>query len=324
MEAEPFQKDHILIKTLNLPGIHPSLFLPAETSAAVLQIEANPRLLKQQFNLKSLASEKAKKIPAAMDDFIESFQRLNLTVCMPSQNRLMLELDGRLSPGSSLGKYLVAPPPLPSVSSFENAEELFILNIPADRPFREYLLRILPGFSTGLEREEHLRRSLVNASSGMIAVSVSFRNSPDATAGERRLVKAVFGLERSSIPDVKKSLDAFPETPFGGLRLIAREKTPEGENILFSRVEDQSIAFFYCGMVQAELQTLMKERKIMLKRNAPFVLHDLKSGSTPVTLECQGEHVLLKIDADREFFRQFPPLIDRPIQQLMMKRGNTL
>ena len=62
----------------------------------------------------------------------------------------------------------------------------------------------------------------------------------------------------------------------------------------------------------------------MLKRNAPFVLHDLKSGSTPVTLECQGEHVLLKIDADREFFRQFPPLIDRPIQQLMMKRGNTL
>lgn len=33
MEAEPFQKDHLLIKTPNLPGIHPPLFLPAETSA---------------------------------------------------------------------------------------------------------------------------------------------------------------------------------------------------------------------------------------------------------------------------------------------------
>lgn len=324
MEAEPFQKDHLLIKTPNLPGIHPPLFLPAETSAVVLKIEADPRLLKQQFNLKSLASEKAKKIPAAMDDFIESFQRLSLTVRMPSQNRIMLELSGRLSRDSNLRKYLAAPPALHSVSSFENAEELFILNIPADRSFREYLLRILPGFSTGLKREEHLRRSLVNASSGMIAASVSFRNHPDATAGDRPLVKAVFGLERSSIPDVKKSLDAFPETPFGGLRLIAREDTAEGENLLFSRIEDQSIVFFYCGMVQAQLQTLMKEKKIMLKRNDPFALHDLKSGKTPVTLECRGEHVLLKIDADKEFFRQFPPLIDKPIHQLMLTHENAL
>ena len=69
-------------------------------------------------------------------------------------------------------------------------------------------------------------------------------------------------------------------------------------------------------MVQAQLQTLMKEKKIMLKRNDPFALHDLKSGNTPVILECRGEHVLLKIDADKEFFRQFPPLIDKPIHQL--------
>lgn len=137
-------------------------------------------------------------------------------------------------------------------------------------------------------------------------------------------MKAVFGLERSSIPDVKKSLDAFPETPFGGLRLIAREDTAEGENLLFSRIEDQSIVFFYCGMVQAQLQTLMKEKKIMLKRNDPFALHDLKSGKTPVTLECRGEHVLLKIDADKEFFRQFPPLIDKPIHQLMLTHENAL
>ena len=323
MEAEPFQKDHLLIKTPNLPGIHPSLFLPAEASGAVLKIEADPRLLKQQFNLKSLASEKAKKIPAAMDDFIESFQRLILTVRVPSQNRIMLDLDGEFSGSGNLKKYLAAPPALRHVSSFESAEELLILNIPADRSFREYLLRILPEFSIRLKREENLRRSLANASSGMIAAGISFRNQ-DTTAGGKPLVKVVFGLERNSIPDVKKSLDAFPETPFGGLRLIARENTAEGENLLFSRIEDQSVVFFYCGMVQAELQTLMKEKKIILKRNYPFAIHDLKSGETPVTLECRGEHVLLKIDADKEFFRQFPPLIDKPIHQLMLTRENAL
>ena len=63
-----------------------------------------------------------------MDDFIESFQWLSLTVRMPSQNRIMLELSGRLSRDSNLRKYLAAPPALHSVSSFENAEELFILS----------------------------------------------------------------------------------------------------------------------------------------------------------------------------------------------------
>lgn len=319
MSVEPTSGNGLIFRSAAAGNVSPKPFTPEADQAAAVEIHAAPALLRRQFTLASLASENARAVPKAADDFLSSFRDLTLTLGMPRQNRIALKLTGTLYPGSPLPRYLANSTPPPAVSAFAGARELFVLNIPADRAFRARLLPLLPRFRNGDRKQETLRTTLIHGSSGRIAVSLAFRADPSATE-KRPLAKAVFGLEQNAVPAVQKALESFPETPFEGLRIIAREKTPSGENVLFARMEKNEAVFYFCGLVQAELQTLLKAKHIALNQKEPFAAYDLSSGQRMISLQCRGDQLCLTLDADREFFRQFPPLIDKPIHALQPDR----
>ena len=320
MSVEPTSRNGLIFRSAALGNISPKPFTPEADQAAALEIHANPALLRRQFTLASLASENARAVPKAADDFLSSFRDLTLTLGMPRQNRIALKLTGTLHPGSPLPRYLAGSPPLPAVSAFAGARELFVLNIPADRAFRARLLPLLPRFRNGDRKQETLRTTLINGSSGRITAALAFRADPSAME-KRPLAKVVFGLEQNAVPALKQALESFPETPFEGLRIIAREKTPSGENVLFARMEKNEAVFYFCGLVQAELQALLKEKRIPLNQKEPFAVYDLSSGKRIVSLQCRGNNVFLNLDADKDFFRQFPPLIDKPLHALHFGMG---
>ena len=318
MNMEPGPGRRLIFRTADLQGMPPEPFTPRAGQKVTLEIRANPSLLRRQFTLASLASGNARSLPTAADDFLSSFRELNFTLGMPAQNRIALHLGGHLTADSSLPRYLENPAPLHAVSAFADAQELFILNIPADRVFRTYLEKLLPHLRGTAGPEKALYREVINASNGRISIAVAF----SGRAGENRrpVAKAVFGLATHASSAVGKTLEAFPETPFGGLRTVAREMTPDREEILFARMEKTGIVFYFCGMVQAELQTLLKEKTIPLDCGEPFAVYDLRAGRKIASLQCRGGRVSLNLDADQAFFRQFPPLIDRPLHALNFKR----
>ncbi len=319
MNMEPGPGSRLIFHTLNLQGVPPEPFTPRADQSVTLEIRANPSLLRRQFTLASLASGHARSLPTAADDFLSAFRELNFTLGMPAQNRIALHLGGRLTADSSLPRYLENPAPLHAASVFADAQELFILNIPADRVFRTYLGKLLPHLRGGTAGpEKALYREVINASNGRISIAVAF--SGKAGENRRPVAKAVFGLATHASSAVGKTLEAFPETPFGGLRTVAREMTPDREEILFARMEKTGIVFYFCGMVQAELQTLLKEKTIPLDCGEPFAVYDLRTGRKIASLQCRGGRVSLNLDADQAFFRQFPPLIDRPLHALNFKR----
>ena len=323
MSVEPTSGNGLIFRSAAMGNVSPKPFTPEADQAAALEIHATPALLRRQFTLASLASENARAVPKAADDFLSSFRDLTLTLGMPRQNRISLNLTGTLFPGSPLPRYLAGPAPLPAVSAFAGARELFVLNIPADRAFRARLLQLLPRFRNGDRKQENLRTNLINGSSGRITAALAFRADPSATE-KRPLAKVVFGLEPNAVPALKQALESFPETPFEGLRIIAREQTLSGENVLFARMEKNEPVFYFCGMVQAELQALLKEKRIPLNQKEPFAVYDLSSGKRIVSLQCSGNRVFLNLDTDKEFFRQFPPLIDKQIHALNFHRAKTV
>ncbi len=320
MSVEPTSGNGLVFRSAAVGNVLPKPFTPEANQTAALEIHATPALLRRQFTLASLASENARAVPKAADDFLSSFRDLTLTLGMPRQNRIALRLTGTLYPGSPLPSYLAGSTPLPAVSAFAEARELFVLNIPADRAFRARLIQLLPRFRNRDRKQETLRTNLINGSSGRITAALAFRADPSATE-KRPLAKVVFGLEPNAVPALKQALESFPETPFEGLRIIAREQTLSGENVLFARMEKNEPVFYFCGMVQAELQALLKEKRIPLNQKEPFAVYDLSSGKRIVSLQCRGNNVFLNLDADKDFFRQFPPLIDKPLHALHFGMG---
>ena len=311
MNLAPYQQNYLILHSQNFPLDISAAFIPPANQTATIELQAYPPILRKQFNLASLASGNARHIPEAADDFLASFRQLNLKIGMPERNRTMMELTGHLLPETSLKRYLKNSTPVDKVAAFSDAQELFVLNLPADKAFRNYFFKLLPLIRHTEAPQDLLRKSIVNGSNGRIYAAVTF--SDKIAAEKYPLVKAVFELLPSALPSPANALNAFPETPFAGLRIIAREKTPDRENVLFARLENHSIVFYYCGMVQAELQMLLNTKTIPLQQNEPFAVYDLRSGEKILSLKGDGNSIVLHLDADNTFFQQFPPLIDQPI-----------
>ncbi len=316
-----YQGSRLTARTSNLSSFSFWKVPERNPSDPVLEILANPSLLRKQFEFLALASGRDRKLPYAADHFIQSFQSLKLNIFMPSDESIRLVLSGTLPHGSPLIRYFSHPFRFSDVELFEAAEELFLLKIPADDAFRKKLLFLLPSYDEESSREQEFRNALAAALTGEIACSV--RQSHSVSSGDIPEIKAVLHLRKEKILSLKQKLDAFEETPFDGFRMIAREKNAYAmENILLAGLKHDRIIFLFCPMEQAALERLMKPKSFVPSVHLPFSIYDLKSGKQIAGMEFKNNLMTLRIQADREFFQQFPSIVKQPIHKLNLKKKN--